>query len=131
MAVYTRYSTCVYCGRGRIGRVPRCELRAATGRARALTLRDRRKQCQGLARDCELRSACRIVANFLPLRTTTATLRNVRELRAAYTEMLCAKIDCARSHFEVFMCRDDQFFYIKRIVTYRAHCRVFRPTRLT
>jgi len=51
--------------------------------------------------------------------------RYVRELRAAYTEMLCAKIDCARSHFEVFMCRDDQFFYIKRVVTYRAHCRAF------
>ncbi|KYN41697.1 hypothetical protein ALC56_03840 [Trachymyrmex septentrionalis] len=57
-----------------------------------------------------------------------ATQRNVRGQRAACTEMPCAKIDCARSHFGVFMHRDDQFFCIKRVVTYRAHCRGSRPT---
>ncbi|KYN03862.1 hypothetical protein ALC62_05290 [Cyphomyrmex costatus] len=128
-------STCVY--RGRIGRVPSpgdlamhvhpyrvaaphshsrallflpsdATRRDATQRDGPRSLRDRRKQCQGLAQ------AGLAVADFLPL-LLPATLRDVRRARfaargsprevrrarfaAGDTEMVCAKIDCTRSHF--------------------------------
>jgi len=107
----------------------RCELRAATGRARALTLRDRRKQCQGLARDCQLRSACRIVADFLPLRTTTVTLRS-RATRCLHGDALRENRLRSITFWSIYVPRRLIFLYKACRDVQSSLQSIFRPTRL-